>query len=100
VAEVRHLCGLDLALAPFYAAAAGDAMLGGLTTRLRGLRPTLSPGAFEMLIGSVCAQQVNLTFAFTVRARLVRRFGTPVQVGGRTVFAFPEPGVLARASVA
>jgi DNA-3-methyladenine glycosylase II len=99
VAEVRHLCGLDLALAPFYAAAAGDAVLGGLTTRLRGLRPTLSPGAFEMLVGSVCAQQVNLTFAFTVRARLVRRFGEPLLIGGEAVYSFPEPTALARASV-
>lgn len=99
VAEVRQLCGLDLALAPFYAAAAGDAVLGGLTTRLRGLRPTLSPGAFEMLVGSVCAQQVNLTFAFTVRARLVRRFGEPLLIGGAAVYSFPEPTALARATV-
>ena len=52
-----------------------------------------------MLVGSVCAQQVNLAFAFTVRARLVRRFGVPVEVAGGTVYAFPEPAVLARAAV-
>lgn len=99
VDEVRHLCGLDLDLPGFYAAAAGDVVLDGLTTRLRGLRPTLSPGLFEMLVGSVCAQQVNLTFAFTVRARLVRRFGEPLLVGGEAVYSFPEPAVLARAKV-
>jgi DNA-3-methyladenine glycosylase II len=53
-----------------------------------------------MLVGSVCAQQVNLTFAFTVRARLVRRFGEALLVGGQAVYAFPEPRVLARAGVA
>ena len=99
VAEVRHVCGLDLDLPAFYAAAGGDPVLGGLAARLPGLRPTLSPGPFEMLVGSVCAQQVNLTFAFTVRARLVRRFGEALLVGGAAVYAFPEPCALARAGV-
>lgn len=100
VEDVRRICGLDVDLPSFYAAAAGDAVLGGLSSRLYGLRPTLSPGPFEMLVGSVCAQQVNLSFAFTVRARLVRRFGETVVTGGPALYAFPEPAVLARARVA
>jgi DNA-3-methyladenine glycosylase II len=99
VAEVRHVCGLHLDLASFRKAVAGDPILGGLATRLHGLRPTLAPNPFEMLVSSVCAQQVNLAFAFTVRARLVRRFGEALLVGGQAVHAFPEPPVLARAGV-
>lgn len=98
-AEVRHLCGLDLDLASFYAMAAGDPVLGVLARQLYGLRPTLSPGPFEMLVSAVCAQQVNLRFAFTVRARLVRRFGEALLVGGEAVHAFPEPAVLSGAGV-
>lgn len=100
VAEVRRICGLDLDLPSFYVAAGEDPVLGGLAPQLYGLRPTLSPGPFEMLVGSVCAQQVNLTFAFTVRARLVRRYGEPIPAAGRALHAFPEPAVLARARVA
>lgn len=100
LAEVRRICGLDVDLPAFYSAAAGDPVLGGLAPRLYGLRPTLSPAPFEMLVGSVCAQQVNLTFAFTVRARLVRRFGEPILAGGRALYAFPEARVLAAARVA
>jgi DNA-3-methyladenine glycosylase II len=100
IAEVRHVCGLDLDLASFRDVAAGDPVLSGLATRLHGLRPTLSPSPFEMLVSAVCAQQVNLAFAFTVRARLVRRFGEALLVGGQAVYAFPEPAVLARAGVA
>ena len=99
LAEARHICALDLDVASFYRTAAADPTLAGLIPRLYGLRPTLSPEPFEMLVGSVCAQQVNLAFAFTVRARLVRRFGTPVRLNGQTVYAFPEPTVLARARV-
>jgi len=100
LAEVRHICGVDLDVAAFYRASAGDPVLTRLIPPLYGLRPTLSPQAFEMLVGSVCAQQVNLTFAFTVRRRLVERFGTPVRLGGRTVYGFPEPAVLASADTA
>src|SRR3989304_6288594 len=75
----------------------GDPVFGALAPRLYGLRPTLMPQPFEMLVGAVCAQQVNLAFAFTVRGRLVRRFGTEVAVGGQTVYAFPEAERLARA---
>jgi len=59
----------------------------------------LAPTPFEMLVGSITAQQVNLAFAFACRARLVRRFGTPVKVGRETVWAFPEPARLAVARV-
>jgi DNA-3-methyladenine glycosylase II len=97
IAEVRQICGLDVDLPGFYRAAGADRVLAELIPRLYGLRPTLSPRPFEMLVGSVCAQQVNLTFAFTVRGRLVRRFGAPIRLDGQTVYAFPEPSALARA---
>jgi DNA-3-methyladenine glycosylase II len=100
VAEVRSIFGLDLDVAGFYRLAKGDRVLGSLVPRLYGLRPTLAALPFEMLVGSVCAQQVNLTFAFSVRRRLVQRFGAPVDIGGVTVFGFPDPEVVARAGVA
>ena len=80
VAEARRICGADLDLAGFYIAAKADPVLGDLVARLHGLRPTLMPEPFEMLVGSICAQQVNLTFAFSLRAALVRRFGTCLRV--------------------
>ena len=97
--EVARICGLGVDVEGFYRVAAEDSVLEALVPRLRGLRPTLAPQPFEMLVGSVCAQQVNLSFAFSVKARLVRRFGTAVEVGGHTVYGFPEPERLARARV-
>lgn len=99
VDEVGRICGLGLDVEKFYAAAKEDPVLGSLVPRLWGLRPTLSPHPLEMLIGSVCAQQINLAFAFTVKARLVRRFGVPVNIAGQTVYGFPEAAELARAHV-
>jgi DNA-3-methyladenine glycosylase II len=70
------------------------------TGGLFGLRPTLVPDRFEMLVGAISAQQVNLAFAFATRVRLVRRYGAPVEFDGLTVHAFPAPAVLAAAPVA
>ena len=95
VREVRNIFGLDFDLPGFYRMAKGDPVLSDVVAPLYGMRPTLAPGGMEMLVGSIIAQQVNLTFAFTLRARLVRRYGTPVVLGGETVYAFPRTEALA-----
>jgi DNA-3-methyladenine glycosylase II len=97
--EVRRIFGLDADLPGFYRMAKADAVLADVVSALYGMRPTLAPGGLEMLVGSIVAQQVNLTFAFTLRARLIRRYGVPVAIGGQTVYAFPEAQALARVRV-
>jgi len=99
VDETRRLFGLEFDLGRFARAVQADRVLGPLARSLHGLRPTLTPRPLEMLVGSICAQQVNLAWAFTVRGRLVRRYGDPVTVAGETVYAFPEPERLADARV-
>src|SRR6185295_19983998 len=94
--EVRRIFGLDFDVAGFYRIAKADPALAPLIGPLYGLRPTLTPTALEMLVGSITAQQVNLTFAFALRASLVRRFGAPVTSSGEPLYAFPEAAVLAR----
>ncbi len=98
-AEVRSLFGLDFDIAGFYRMAKTDPVLSTLIEPLYGMRPTLAPTPLEMLVGSITAQQVNLSFAFACRARLVRRYGTPVTLGRATVWAFPDAAALARARV-
>jgi DNA-3-methyladenine glycosylase II len=99
-AEVRAVFGLDFDLAGFYRAAKTDPVLATLVEPLYGLRPTLAPTALEMLVGSITAQQLNLAFAVTLRARLVRRYGVRVAMDGAVVYAFPDAARLARARVA
>jgi DNA-3-methyladenine glycosylase II len=99
VAEVRRLFGLDFDLPGFYRMAKADAALAPLVEPLYGMRPTLAPTPLEMLVGSITAQQVNLSFAFACRARLVRRYGTAVRLGEVDLWAFPDAAALARASV-
>ena len=98
-AEVRRLFGLDFDLPGFYRMAKADPALAPLVERLYGMRPTLAPTPLEMLVGSITAQQVNLSFAYACRARLVRRYGRPVTLGRATVWAFPDAAALAAATV-
>ena len=73
--QAAQLLGEAWDLSSFYAAAAADRVLAPFVRSAGaffGLRPTLVPDPFEMLIGLISAQQVNLAFAFATRARLVR----------------------------
>jgi DNA-3-methyladenine glycosylase II len=99
-AEVEKIFGIGHDLPGFYRFAKGDPVLAPLTERLYGFRPTVSPVPLEMLVGAVCAQQVNLAFASVLRTRLCARYGTAVAVEGETVYAFPDPETLARVPVA
>jgi DNA-3-methyladenine glycosylase II len=99
ITEVRRLYGLDFDIVGFYRMAKADPALAPLVDPLYGMRPTLAPTPLEMLVGSISAQQVNLQFAFACRARLVRRYGTPVALGRETVWAFPDAATLARVGV-
>ncbi len=94
-AEVRRIFGLDFDLLDFYRMAKSDRTLAGLIEPLYGLRPTVTPCPLEMLVGAITAQQVNLVFAFALRARLVRRYGEPACLDGEPVHAFPTPTALA-----
>jgi DNA-3-methyladenine glycosylase II len=97
--EVRAIFGLDFDLPGFYRFAKADPALAGLVEPLYGLRPSLAASGLEMLVGSITAQQVNLAFAVSLRARLVRRYGRAVALDGQSVYAFPDAATLGRARV-
>ena len=90
---VHRLLGADFDLASFYEFARADSILGGLTQRLAGLRPPLNPDPFETLVTSITAQQVSLHAAFSIRNRLIERYGEP----GAVAYAFPTRAALAEA---
>jgi 3-methyladenine DNA glycosylase/8-oxoguanine DNA glycosylase len=90
---VADLLGLQFDLGGFYDWARGDEVLRHAAVRLRGFRPPLMPEPFEMLVGSITAQQVSLFSATAIRNRLIERFGTRHEVA----WAFPTRARLARA---
>jgi DNA-3-methyladenine glycosylase II len=93
-ADVRHLLGFPFDLDAFYAWAQGDDVLRRAVIRLRGFRPPLMPDPWEMLVGSITAQQVSLFSATAIRNRFVERYGAQHGVA----WEFPRRDVVARAN--
>lgn len=91
MAQLRHILCTDLDLKPFYRASRTDELLGPLTPRFRGLKLPASPTVFESLVMAVLSQQVNLTFAYSIKQELVETFGERWQQNGETHHAFPTP---------
>ena len=90
-ALLRHILCTDLDLKPFYRKVRTDELLGPITPRFRGLKLPASPTVFESLVMAVLSQQVNLTFAYSIKRELVETFGEQWQTNGATYHAFPVP---------
>ncbi|MBA3366119.1 MAG: DNA-3-methyladenine glycosylase 2 family protein, partial [Actinobacteria bacterium] len=82
---VRKLLGAEFDLDAFSSFAGDDSVLSRLVRSLAGFRPPLAPDPFESLVTSITAQQVSLQSAFSVRNRLIERYGDP----GERAIAFP-----------
>lgn len=92
---VRDWLDLERDLSPFYEMAGGDPLLKRLVKRHFGLRLIGIPDLFEALAWSVIGQQINLNFAYTLKKRLVERFGEKVTGDGRNFWLFPSPETVA-----
>jgi DNA-3-methyladenine glycosylase II len=66
---------LETNLRPFYRLAERDGILGDLVQRYYGLRLIGIPDLFESLCWAIIGQQINLTFAYTLKRRFVEAFG-------------------------
>ncbi len=97
---LERVLGAGADLRPFQRALGADLLLGAALRAHRGLRVAGSFHLFEALVSAVLTQQVNLQFAFSIRAELVRAFGARASIDGREWFAFPTAERVARESEA
>ena len=100
MAESQYRLGETLPLEPLHEVADRVPAVADQVRRLPGYRPPINPSVLEVLVASICAQQVNLRWAATTLGRLVERFGTPLELAGVRVWRFPEAGRLAAADPA
>jgi DNA-3-methyladenine glycosylase II len=99
VHDVREWFDLRTDLAPFYRMAEGDPLLGALTREYFGLRIIGVQDLFEAICWAVIGQQVNLTFAYTLKKRFIETFGEHIEWNGRRYWLFPKPRDIAAVSV-
>ena len=97
---VAEWLDLQRDLRPFYRMAAGDALLQSLAERYAGLRLIGIPDLLEALCWAIIGQQINLQFAYTLKARLVALCGTRLTDGDQHFWLFPEAQAIAALSEA
>lgn len=91
---VRDWFDLHTDLSPFYRMARKDELLGPLVKAYKGYRIVGQPDLFESLVWAVLGQQINLAFAYTLKARFVSTFGERVEWEGNPHYIFPSPEVV------
>ncbi|MFL6196377.1 MAG: DNA-3-methyladenine glycosylase 2 family protein [Thermoanaerobaculia bacterium] len=79
--HLLRLLGLDRDPSPFERKLAESPRLLPLIRGREGLRIPRLPDPFDALAWVIVGQQITLSFAFTLRERLVRRTGTPAGDG-------------------
>lgn len=89
---------LDISLTDFYDFTETDPLLKGLAQQYRGLRLVGMPDFFEAITWAIIGQQINLSFAYTLRERFVKTFGYHTVVGKQDYYLYPQPGVIAALS--
>ncbi|MBB6449626.1 DNA-3-methyladenine glycosylase II [Geomicrobium halophilum] len=86
---------LETNLQPFYQLAKNDPLLHEPTARFFGLRNVGLPNLFEALAWGIIGQQINLSYAYTLKRSFVEKFGDQVE----NYWLFPRPEKIARLHV-
>lgn len=82
----------------FYALLKQDERLAYMAERYYGLRMVGIPDLFEALVWSIIGQQINLSFAYRLKRRLVEAYGQSISHQGQRYYLFPKPEALAAVS--
>ncbi|CAG9621284.1 DNA-3-methyladenine glycosylase family protein [Sutcliffiella rhizosphaerae] len=80
---------LDFDLSGFYHLAEQDSVLKTVVPKYMGLRMIGIPDLFEAIVWAIMGQQINLSFAYTLKKRFVEQFGEGVTSAGETYWLFP-----------
>ncbi|QFG00623.1 DNA-3-methyladenine glycosylase 2 family protein [Psychrobacillus glaciei] len=83
----------------FYELAKNDAILHQAVVDFNGLRIMGIPDLFEAMAWGILGQQINLTFAYTLKRRLVETFGRSIEFEGEQYWMFPRPSDISKLSV-
>jgi len=90
---------LDRDLTAFYRLAKKDPILKPLVKQFYGLRLIGIPNFFEALCWAILGQQINLAFAYTMKSRLIEKYGTIMEFDQEKYFLFPQPSSIANLTV-
>ena len=90
VRYVEEWFDFETDLTPFYKMGSEDPLLKQAIERFYGLRIIGLHDLFEALCWGVLGQQINLTFAYTLKRQLVEKFGETLEYDGKNYWIFPS----------
>ncbi|MDN3581841.1 DNA-3-methyladenine glycosylase family protein [Mucilaginibacter flavus] len=85
---------LETDLTPFYKLLLANQPLAYMAQSFKGLRFVGMPDIFESLAWGIIGQQINLSFAYKLKRRLVETYGTSLLYGDGKYWIFPTPAKL------
>ncbi len=91
---VEKWLDLDRDIRPFYELLNDTSKLTHFNKDYNGLRLIGIPDLFEAMCWSIIGQQINLTFAYKLKRRLVETYGESIIWKGIKLYHFPTPKVL------
>jgi len=83
-------------LSDFYKMGKKDPLLKPLIKKNKGLPLIGIPSFLEAISWAIIGQQINLTFAYTLKKRLVEHYGKVILFEGRTFYLFPKATIIAQ----
>ncbi len=98
-ATIHDWFDLGTNLVPFYEMARKDPLLHQPASQFFGLRVLGIPDLFEALAWGILGQQINLAYAYTLKRRLVEKYGDYLEYGGKKFLLFPTPEKIAGLSI-
>ncbi|NHN31112.1 DNA-3-methyladenine glycosylase family protein [Paenibacillus agricola] len=96
---VREWFDLDTDLTLFYEMASQDPLLKQVIKQFYGLRNMGITDFFEALCWGIIGQQINLSYAYTLKKRFVEAYGEYVEWNHHKYWLFPSPQTIASLTV-
>jgi len=90
---------LEADLNRFYYLLAKHPSLSYMAVKYNGLRFMGMPDLFEAIAWCIIGQQINLTFAYKIKRKLVERFGEKISYDGEYYHLFPSAGAIVNAGI-
>jgi len=87
---------LEKDMESFYQLIKNDERLAYMRMSYNGLRLIGIPNLFEAICWAIIGQQINLTFAYKLKRRLVEKYGDSISYNGVNYYVFPDCKVLAK----
>lgn len=98
-AYIHDWLDLERDLSGFYQLLQQHHAFSYMPEEFAGLRLIGIPDVFEAICWCIIGQQINLTFAYKLKRRMVERYGEAIELDGQVHHFFPKPDVLAEATM-